>query len=392
MKLEVFAPGKLVLAGEYAVLSVGGKGLVLAVSAGVRAFWSDGAGLELLLGDETLSLVERPEGFSLPEGVNAQTAHYLRFVLSALNEGLAWLRSHAGNVRPFRLTLVSEGVELAGESGVQKLGMGSSAASVVATLAGFWHWHFSVAAPELDVRAPDPAWSAEAGQAEAWLAELCTRAIRAHRKAQGGKGSGIDVAASVYGGLVAVAQTSKGLEARRVLSGESLVWRAVWTGRSVETTPRVASVEAWAIQDPEQFQAFMRESNRWTDALETAISAHKPGASRSEPERQTLLEGVRGLRSVLRALGQHTGVEMETPGLQVLAMLAESVGAAKQSGAGGGDCGVVVLGFRDGREEGEAPGPEDSPLDAFGQALDAAGLTLLPLSLSSQGVSAIWTP
>lgn len=46
---QVFAPGKLVLCGEYAVLLPGGEGLVLAVSSGILGRWEEVAGSASLL-------------------------------------------------------------------------------------------------------------------------------------------------------------------------------------------------------------------------------------------------------------------------------------------------------------------------------------------------------
>ena len=52
---------------------------------------------------------------------------------------------------------------------------------------------------------------------------------------------------------------------------------------------------------------------------------------------------IREARELLRQLGNQNEVEIETPQLQVLCDIAEQHGAAaKPSGAGGGDCGIVL--------------------------------------------------
>ena len=49
-------------------------------------------------------------------------------------------------------------------------------------------------------------------------------------------------------------------------------------------------------------------------------------------------------RKLLVGLSSLTGVTIETPALKKLCDLAETYrGAAKSSGAGGGDCGIVIV-------------------------------------------------
>jgi phosphomevalonate kinase len=53
---------------------------------------------------------------------------------------------------------------------------------------------------------------------------------------------------------------------------------------------------------------------------------------------------IRYNRKLLQALGNLSNVQIETPLLHQLCISAEqSCGAAKTSGAGGGDCGIVVI-------------------------------------------------
>jgi phosphomevalonate kinase len=55
-------------------------------------------------------------------------------------------------------------------------------------------------------------------------------------------------------------------------------------------------------------------------------------------------EHLRRARRLLTALAEAAGVHVETPALRTLVESAELVGAAaKSSGAGGGDCGIVLV-------------------------------------------------
>jgi phosphomevalonate kinase len=55
------------------------------------------------------------------------------------------------------------------------------------------------------------------------------------------------------------------------------------------------------------------------------------------------LDVLRSVRRLLQRLGEASGTVIETETLRVLCESAETVGAAaKPSGAGGGDCGIVL--------------------------------------------------
>jgi mevalonate kinase len=143
----VAAPGKLFLVGEYAVLD-GAPAVVAAVSRhAVAQFIAGGA----------------PDSDVVAEAVFAAR--------SGLGERAAAL--------PPGSVMVDTSAFAAGET---KLGLGSSAATAVASVA---------AVLEL------------AGLPVATHRDLCfSMADQAHRAAQGGLGSGADVAAAVHGGLI----------------------------------------------------------------------------------------------------------------------------------------------------------------------------------------------
>lgn len=376
---SAFAPGKLVLCGEYAVLEPGGEGLVLAVNAGVRATFlpaSDTRVWAPALAD-VRKLVCDAQGFepamALPPGETAG----LRFALEALNTGLTWLRAKRGEaflLQPFHLALENVGqVVVDARSGPLKVGMGSSAAATVATLAGFLALQGALELQE------DGSVSLEA---QKWLYEL---AFVSHRRAQGGRGSGIDVAASVYGGLVWFRQTEEGPfgalpEVFPVQGGEQLSWVAGWAGHSSATSPRVGQVQAWASAHPAEWQAFVETSRGATQIIlaELQQMAANPDSTASHlPE--PILAAIEAHRMGLLELGRQTGLVMETAALEVVAAVGERYGAGKQSGAGGGDCGIVVL--REGRTLPEAR-----------KTLQLSGVTPLDLRFSPRGVTVLSAP
>lgn len=139
-------------------------------------------------------------------------------------------------------------------------------------------------------------------------------AAAVHRAVQG-SGSGIDVAASAHGGVL---RFQDGL-ARTLPPLDPVV---VWTGRSAATSPRVAAYLSWANRAD-----FVRHSTAVVDEFSV------------DPTR-ALREGHRLLASMQAA----ARVDWDTPEQVALVALASDCGgAAKFSGAGGGDVVVALL-------------------------------------------------
>ncbi len=181
-----------------------------------------------------------------------------------------------------------------------KVGFGGSAATcVVAALAG--------------------------GAADVWRA-----ADGVHRAVQGG-GSGIDVAASAHGGVLRFRRDADG--AMSVAAEPVVRPVVVWSGTSAATGPRVQQYLAWRDR-----AAFVRESAAIVEAY-----AASPIATLSVAYAE------------LRRMSVAAGIDWETPALAEIAAIArDHGGAAKPSGAGGGDIAVALLpdqasedGFRD---------------------------------------------
>jgi phosphomevalonate kinase len=129
---------------------------------------------------------------------------------------------------------------------------------------------------------------------------------------------------------------------------------AVWSGASAKTGPRVARYQAWG---PGERARFVADS----DAVVASWEA--------DP-----LAALTAARTLLETALAHAGVAYRTPGLDRIAVLArEHGGAAKPSGAGGGDVAVAVI-------------PDPDARAAFEAACDADGLTPIPV-LVVPGVS-----
>jgi phosphomevalonate kinase len=273
------APGKLVLAGEYAVLH-GAPCLVLAVDRFVTATVSEGT----------------PDAPLLPREVSAT------FALAA-REGV--LRGSPA-VRFDTRALYAPGGH--------KLGLGSSAAACVAALAAALH--AQGVALDRDV-----------------LARLCRQG---HREAQGG-GSGVDVLSSAYGGLLWVKPAPDPDQTPAVAPRElpeALPWAVLWTGQSARTSALVARVHTLRDRAPAEYATCMRGISDATESFALALGA---GDSRRATE------AVRDHGAWLDRLGHEAGAPVVTDGLRRLGVELEPLGAAvKPSGAGGGDVALVL--------------------------------------------------
>lgn len=305
--MRAAAPGKLVLSGAYSVLE-GQPAIVTAVSRYVVA---DGT---------------RPASFLAPEVVAAVGEARAPFYdVSALREG-----------------------EL-------KLGLGSSAAIVVASLSAL----------EADVLAAENADQAPSDHS------LATRvfepALVAHRKAQGG-GSGIDVAAAAYGGtLVAVRGANGALTLRPVTVPSELVFTVWFSGQSASTAQFLAQVRALASRDPALHRRLLDAQGAAARDAVTALDTRDGSA---------FVEALRGQLAALTALGDAAGIPIVTAEVRSLRELAAAEGAVVlPSGAGGGDVAIVV--------------GVGEPSTALTDAATAQGLRAVPeLTVHARGVHA----
>lgn len=284
------APGKLFVTGEYAVL-VGAPAVVAAVDryAHVRLELTAGEG-PLVIESEAEGrtfTVEHPTDGPIPGGDAGAVVAAIRAAGAAEASGRAIVDSRAFLV------------------GERKLGLGRSSATLAAATAAL----LGSAAKEA----------------------ILAKALAANASFQDGLGSGGDVAASVYGGVVEVARGDAGLRvtSRQLPAGIQLV--AGWTGDSAHTTPLLARFTA----------AARAGSIRALDDLRATAAAAADAVARNDAG--ALADAVDRSATLLERLGDETGIPIVTPALARLVAAARRVGAvAKPSGAGAGDCGIAL--------------------------------------------------
>lgn len=200
-----------------------------------------------------------------------------------------------------------------------KIGFGSSAALTVALLGA------------LAARS-DRSFFSEARQHH-----FFQQALETHRLAQGKMGSGIDVAASTFGGIlqyqIAPGGQLPAVMIETVAYPPGLYMLAIWTGVSASTRKLVRRVHEFRAREPRVFQQMMEAMGEISFAGCHALFSE---------DISHFLDAVNAYHQALTKLGQHSGAPIISPEHQALAAIAGDCGALyKPSGAGGGDLGIA---------------------------------------------------
>ncbi len=315
--IEASAPGKLILAGEYAVL-YGAPGVAVAVDVRATARVAlRPRGRSRLVVPERNQRAEFEWRGAQPDwepGLDAGFRRTLEAVAAALASSDP--AADLSGWPPCEIELGTAAFShtaAAGQTG--KLGLGSSAAIIACCVAALCRLR---------------------GRPAAGAAEILELACDAHRRLQGGLGSGLDVATSVFGGVIS-GELQPGEAAPRVTA---LAWPprlrvlAVWTGHSASTRAMIDRLRAFERAQPALFAVRLAELKEAAVATRAAWSA---AAARA------ILECMTAYDEALRRLDAAVGLGIYSAEHAALARLAHAAGAIyKPSGAGGGDFGLVL--------------------------------------------------
>jgi phosphomevalonate kinase len=189
-------------------------------------------------------------------------------------------------------------------------------------------------------------------------------ADRAHRAAQGGRGSGADVAAAVHGGIIYYARRETDVDVYPTELPDALEVIVFSTGTPSSTIDHLRALEEIAASDSTPRQ--------YVDAIGALATTFVTGCANDDA--RAVVAAAARANTPLTALGEAIGLPIVTPALAEAAKLAESLGgAAKPSGAGGGDVGVAFL-------------TDPGAAETFRQRAPHLGLEILSIRTGADGL------
>ncbi len=151
-------------------------------------------------------------------------------------------------------------------------------------------------------------------------------AAEAHIAFQGGYGSGVDVATSYHGGVIAFKKHQFDVQRRQWPAGLSA--SVLWSGKPADTASRLASLSG-ADSDAGGWASLQQAADRAAAAWE---ATDVPG----------ILQSLRRYSDALQSFSDARQLQVFHAGHLELARLAESMSVVyKPCGAGGGDIGMV---------------------------------------------------
>lgn len=355
--INVMTPGKLFIAGEYAVVEAGHPAILVAVDQFVTVTVEPAKQVGSIQSAQYSSLPVRwtRKNSELVLDIRENPFHY---VLAAIRLTEKYAQEQGKALSFYHLKVTSE----LDNSNGRKYGLGSSGAVTVATVKALGLLY-------------DLQLSKEA---------IFKLSALAHLEVQG-NGSCGDIAASCYGGWIAfstfnhewVTNRRRSLTLTQLLETE---WPSLsiqplivpknlrlligWTGSPASTSDLVDQVNQSKEVEEHSYHSFLIESKNCVD---TMIEGFHSG------DISLIQKQIRHNRSLLQQLTNVTGVTIETPALKKLCNLAEPYGgAAKSSGAGGGDCGIVIF-------------KQESGILPLMSAWEKEGITPLPLHVYAYG-------
>lgn len=357
----VKVPGKLLIAGEYAVLESRQKAVVASVNRYVTAYIEPSAQNELSLPQLGLEDIR----WNVNDGriEFSEWDSRLSFIQNSISTVSQFLNEKSVEALPFRLQVESE---LDDSISGKKYGLGSSAAITTAVVSAILSLHNSL----LSTTTND---------------DIFKLSAIAHVKTQG-NGSGADIAAAVYGGWLEYSAFSAkwllsqlkhkvritdmiekpwpNLFIRHLIPPSSLYLLVGWTKESAATSTMIKMVENFRDSNFELYSRFLKESSIATLKLIDSFKANDTTGA---------INALMKNRKALKNLSENAHVNIETEKLKSLCDIAEAFGSGKSSGAGGGDCGIAFL-------------EDDSQKYRLYEAWKSADIDPLDLSISETGV------
>ncbi|MFH0987613.1 MAG: phosphomevalonate kinase [Patescibacteria group bacterium] len=333
----ISAPGKISIAGEWAILEPGNPGMVVAVDkrAYVKIEKSRDKKIHINIKDFGIRNLEAKfQKGQLRFPKNFRTGKKVSFLKSAIETVLRFLQKY----KPFKIYSSSRELGIKKEDRFREIGLGSSAAIVVATVAAVLKFH------GINIK------KEESRKIIYKLSAL------AHYLVQEKLGSGFDIAASTFGGIFLykrfnpqwlLGQIEKEKNIRKIVKGKwpgfyfkklnvpaGLKIIIGWTGEKVSTSKLIKRINNWKIGHRKEFNDLIQE---------IVVLVKKIVRAWREENRKGIIRLIAENEEILRRFGKASGAGIETKILKKMASIAQKIGGGgKLSGAGGGDCGIAI--------------------------------------------------
>jgi phosphomevalonate kinase len=341
-----FAPGKVMLMGEWAVLEVGNPCIVVSIEKGVTVTVEQSTNMSLDAPDVGLCVdLEYHEmlGFSLKNNRTEEVVKTYRFPEKALQIVYDYLIELGHEFVPVHISISSSISSVTFPDGRKtKIGLGSSSATVVAIVKAILLFY------GIDV---------ENKSGKDLVFKLSSIA---HCMAQKCFGSCYDVAASTYGGALIykrfdpdwlinllyrferrgvflkeiVQQEWPSLEIKPIGLPKNMKICVGFVGYSGDTRELVQGMEEYKNLD---FVGYREKVDLITEHVKRFLRAVEYG------NEEEMLKAIWYNEVAITVLEAHSGLHLVTCDLKRLCTVARECGSeAKVSGAGGGDCGIAV--------------------------------------------------
>jgi len=307
LTVSSFIPGKLILLGEYAVLE-GAPAIVSAVNKFAKIEIKESNDNHFYISAPNLNLID----IKFQKGINKSQKKQLKLFLNIFS----FILKKNNSLIPCKITIDTDDFYF--ENSKQKIGLGSSAAMTFGLIESIYKFNKFRIADKND---------------------LFQIALQAHFEAQGKTGSGIDIAASAFGGVGIYSKIEKNLSFKHIKLPEDLYVIPIWTGYSTSTPQFVSKTNQLKQKKLKIYTQIMQElSELSTQGCEFILN----------DDTLSFLNVVNEYFESLDTLGKSAEIPIISDIHKKIAGIVKICnGFYKPSGAGGSDIGIAFTNDKD---------------------------------------------